>query len=47
MAQKVLLFGDIGIDDTVAIIYAFNDEIDVVGIVADYGNASREKPLQM
>lgn len=43
MAKKVLLFGDIGIDDTIALIYAYlNDEIDIVGIVADYGNISRE-----
>lgn len=46
MAQKVLLFGDIGIDDTVALIYAyFKDEIEVVGVVADYGNVSREKAV--
>jgi len=39
----VLLFGDIGIDDTVALIYAsLNEEIEIVGIVADYGNVSRE-----
>ncbi|QKY69873.1 nucleoside hydrolase [Lentibacillus sp. CBA3610] len=44
MAQKVLVFGDIGIDDTVALIYAlFDDAIDVVGVVADYGNVSRDK----
>lgn len=43
MAKKVLLFGDIGIDDTVALIYAsLNKEIEIVGIVADYGNVSRE-----
>ncbi|UOR12577.1 nucleoside hydrolase [Halobacillus amylolyticus] len=43
MAKKVLLFGDIGIDDAIAIIYAFlNDDIELVGIVADYGNVSRE-----
>ncbi len=43
MAQKVLLFGDIGIDDTIAIIYSFfNKDIELVGIVADYGNVSRE-----
>jgi len=39
----VLLFGDIGIDDTVALIYAsLTKEIEIVGIVADYGNVSRE-----
>lgn len=43
MAKKILLFGDIGIDDTIAIIYSFlNDAVDLVGIVADYGNVSRE-----
>lgn len=46
MAKKVLLFGDIGIDDTVALIYAYlNDEIDIVGVVADYGNISRENAI--
>ncbi|MBR3118585.1 MULTISPECIES: nucleoside hydrolase [Oceanobacillus] len=46
MAKKVLLFGDIGIDDTIAILYAYmNDEIDIVGMVADYGNISRENAL--
>lgn len=39
----MLLFGDIGIDDTVALIYAsLNEDIEIVGIVADYGNVSRE-----
>ncbi|GGA27756.1 nucleoside hydrolase [Psychrobacillus lasiicapitis] len=43
MGKKVLLFGDIGIDDTVALIYAsLNKEVEIVGIVADYGNVSRE-----
>ncbi|MFD5853489.1 nucleoside hydrolase [Cytobacillus pseudoceanisediminis] len=43
MGQKVLLFGDIGIDDTIALIYAYlNKDIDLVGVVADYGNVSRE-----
>ena len=43
LAEKVLLFGDIGIDDTIAIIYSYlNDDIDIVGVVADYGNISRE-----
>ena len=41
--EKVLLFGDIGIDDTVALIYArLNQAIEIVGLVADYGNVSRE-----
>lgn len=39
----MLLFGDIGIDDTVALIYAsLNEEVEIIGIVADYGNVSRE-----
>ncbi|MFU0792100.1 nucleoside hydrolase [Cerasibacillus sp. JNUCC 74] len=46
MTKKVLLFGDVGIDDTVALIYAyFNAAIDIVGIVADYGNISRKNAL--
>lgn len=46
LAQKVLLFGDIGIDDTIALIYAYlNDEIDIVAVVADYGNISRKNAL--
>lgn len=46
MGQKVLVFGDIGIDDTVALLYGYlNDEIEIVGIVADYGNISRERAL--
>ncbi|SFA89651.1 purine nucleosidase [Lentibacillus halodurans] len=46
MAQKVLVFGDIGIDDTIALIYAYFDAaIDIVGVVANYGNIPREKAL--
>lgn len=44
MGKKVLLFGDIGIDDIIALIYgALDDEIDIVGVVTSYGNISREK----
>jgi purine nucleosidase len=40
--KKVLFFGDVGIDDTVALIYAhLTAKIDIVGIVADYGNVPR------
>ncbi|GLC89089.1 nucleoside hydrolase [Lysinibacillus piscis] len=43
MTKKVLLFGDIGIDDTIALIYArLHPTIEIVGLVADYGNVSRE-----
>lgn len=46
MVKKVLLIGDIGIDDTVALIYAhLNEEIEIVGVVADYGNVSREDAM--
>lgn len=46
MAEKVLLFGDIGIDDTIGIIYSYlNDDIEIVGIVADYGNIPRENAV--
>jgi purine nucleosidase len=47
MGKKVLLFGDVGIDDTVALLYGyFNERIDVVGVVADYGNISREMTIR-
>lgn len=40
--KKILVFCDPGIDDTIALIYAFqNPEIEVVGIVAEYGNTNR------
>ncbi|WP_156288403.1 nucleoside hydrolase [Oceanobacillus salinisoli] len=46
MTQEVLVFGDIGIDDTLALIYAYlNNDISVVGIVADYGNIPRENAV--
>ncbi|WP_090084862.1 nucleoside hydrolase [Lentibacillus persicus] len=46
MTKKVLVFGDIGIDDTVALIYGyFDDAIDIVGVVANYGNIPREKAV--
>ncbi|MGC4377734.1 nucleoside hydrolase [Fictibacillus sp. Mic-4] len=47
MDKKVLFFGDFGIDDAIAFIYAFlSKKINIVGIVADYGNVSREMVLQ-
>ncbi|MFD2045051.1 nucleoside hydrolase [Ornithinibacillus salinisoli] len=46
MAQKVLIFADVGIDDTIALIYSYlNESIDIVGIVADYGNIPRENAI--
>lgn len=47
VGKKVLFFGDAGIDDTIALSFAnLTDEIDVVGIVADYGNVPREVALR-
>lgn len=47
MGQKVLVFGDIGIDDTLAIIYSYlSDEIDLAGVVADYGNIPRKNAVR-
>jgi purine nucleosidase len=44
--KKVLFFGDIGIDDTIALIYAYlHDDIEIVGVVAEYGNVSREDAI--
>lgn len=46
MGQKVLFFGDAGIDDAVALTYAYlSDDIDIVGVVADYGNVSRMQTI--
>lgn len=42
--KKVLLFGDPGIDDAIAIIYALlNPEIDLVGIVTGFGNVDEKQ----
>lgn len=44
--MKILVFGDVGIDDTLALIYAhFSEDIEIVGVVADYGNISREHAI--
>ncbi|HDR7794323.1 TPA: nucleoside hydrolase [Bacillus luti] len=43
MSKKVVFFTDAGIDDAIALIMAiFAEEIEVVGIVADYGNISKD-----
>ncbi|MFC7370187.1 nucleoside hydrolase [Fictibacillus iocasae] len=45
--KNVLLFGDPGIDDTLAIIYALlHPEINLIGIVCGYGNVSRKQTIQ-
>lgn len=44
LLKNVLIFTDIGVDDTFALLYAFNHpEIRVVGVVAGFGNVSKEK----
>ena len=43
IGKKVLFIGDFGIDDIVALLYAFySEDIDIVGIVVDYGNISKD-----
>ncbi|MDQ0217967.1 nucleoside hydrolase [Peribacillus cavernae] len=47
MGEKVLFFGDFGIDDIFALLYAFYSvEIDVIGIVADYGNVAKHDAVR-
>ena len=47
MPKKVLLFTDLGIDDAFAVLYTFfRKDIQLVGIVADYGNVSRENAIR-
>ncbi len=44
MKKKILLFGDPGIDDSLAIIYALlNPNIELVGIVTSYGNVTKDQ----
>jgi purine nucleosidase len=45
--KKVLLFADFGIDDVYAYLYgALKKEIDIIGIVASYGNVTRDYSLR-
>ncbi|WJV28300.1 nucleoside hydrolase [Rossellomorea sp. AcN35-11] len=45
--KKVLVISDFGIDDIVAVLYAYySDTVEVVGIVSDYGNVSKENALK-
>ncbi|QFT89292.1 Pyrimidine-specific ribonucleoside hydrolase RihA [Bacillus sp. THAF10] len=47
MSKKVLLFADFGIDDIMAIIYAYYERnVDIVGVVAEYGNVSKSTALR-
>lgn len=43
ITTKVLFFADGGVDDSFALLYALaSEQIEVVGVVADYGNMPRE-----
>jgi len=45
--KKVLVISDFGIDDIVAVLYAYySDTIEIVGIVSDYGNVSKASALK-
>jgi len=47
MPKKVLIFCDPGIDDAMALLLAFFiNEIEIIGIVADYGNVPKEMAVQ-
>ncbi|MCG1021089.1 nucleoside hydrolase [Sutcliffiella horikoshii] len=47
MTRKVLLFADFGIDDIMAIIYAYNEKnVDVIGVVAEYGNVDKRTAIR-
>ncbi|MEM5014772.1 nucleoside hydrolase [Metabacillus indicus] len=45
--KKVLFFGDFGVDDITALMFSyFDDDTDIIGIVADYGNVSKQTALK-
>ncbi|WP_408010373.1 nucleoside hydrolase [Pseudalkalibacillus sp. A8] len=45
--MNVLFFTDSGIDDTLALIYALrHPDINVIGIVAGYGNVARDRTIR-
>ncbi|WP_044336502.1 nucleoside hydrolase [Rossellomorea aquimaris] len=45
--KKVLVISDFGVDDIVAVLYAYySDAIEIVGIVCDYGNVSKASALK-
>ncbi|WP_110929521.1 nucleoside hydrolase [Bacillus massiliglaciei] len=47
MAEKVIIFTDLGIDDAFTLIYSFfRDDLEILGIVADYGNVPREDVIR-
>lgn len=47
MKKKVLLFADFGIDDIMAIIYAYYEKnVEIVGVVAEYGNVNKRTAIR-
>ncbi|WP_158217578.1 nucleoside hydrolase [Lottiidibacillus patelloidae] len=47
MKKNVLLFADFGVDDILAYMYGvFHQEINIIGVVASYGNVTREYSLR-
>ncbi|MEA3319149.1 MAG: nucleoside hydrolase [Bacillota bacterium] len=47
MKKKVLLFADFGIDDIMAIIYAYYEiHVEIVGVVAEYGNVDKRTAIR-
>lgn len=47
MPKKVLFFGDFGVDDVFALLYAnFKEDIEVLGVVTGYGNIPRKNAEQ-
>ncbi|WP_226681667.1 nucleoside hydrolase [Sutcliffiella horikoshii] len=47
MKKKVLLFADFGIDDIMAIIYAYYEKhVEIVGVVAEYGNVDKSTAIR-
>ncbi|WP_404428280.1 nucleoside hydrolase [Sutcliffiella horikoshii] len=47
MTKKVLLFADFGIDDIMAIIYAYYEKhVEIVGVVAEYGNVNKSTAIR-
>ncbi|QPC46618.1 nucleoside hydrolase [Mangrovibacillus cuniculi] len=44
---KVLLFSDFGVDDVITVLYGYySEEVEIVAIVADYGNVSKRTAIR-
>jgi purine nucleosidase len=47
VSRRILLFADFGIDDIMTIIYAhYEKNVDIVGIVAEYGNVEKRTAIR-